>query len=83
MQVLMRGKKVGVERLAKSTSASFLAMPEDSSAVGTIRYVGKDLSNSDLKVGMKVYYGKNRHEIKMNGLDIFVMEEDNVYAVVE
>lgn len=84
MPVLMRGKRVGVEKLGKaSSSKAFLAMPEDASAVGHIRYLGKDLVNSDLKVGMKIYYGKNRHELKMNGVDILVMEEDNVYAVVE
>lgn len=84
MQVLMRGKKIGVEKLGKTaTTKSFMAMPEDASAVGYIRYLGKDLVNSDLKVGMKVFYGKNRHELKMNGTDILVMDEDNVYATVE
>lgn len=85
MQVQMRGKRIGVEKLGKASARkdSFLAMPDDASAVGFIRFLGKDLSNSDLKVGMKVYYGKNRHELKMNGMDILVMDEDNVYAVVE
>lgn len=84
MQVLMRGKRVGVEKLGKvSNSKAYLAMPEDASAVGFIRFLGKDLVNTDLKVGMKVYYGKNRHELKMNGTDILVMDEDNVYAIVE
>lgn len=83
MQVQMRGKRVGVEKLGRATNTkTFLAMPEDASAVGTIRYVGKDLENSELKVGMKVYYGKNRHELKMNGTDILVMDEDNIYAIV-
>jgi len=85
MSVQMRGKRVGIEKLGKSSGAknSFLAMPDDSSAVGYIRFLGKDLQNSDLKVGMKVYYGKNRHEIKINGADILVMDEDNIYAVTE
>lgn len=82
MSVLMRGKKIGVEKLGKSSQTkAFLAMPEDASAVGYIRYLGTDLANSDLKIGMKVYYGKNRHEMKMNGIDILVMEEENIYAV--
>ena len=81
MQV--RGKRVVVEKLGKSkdTSNSLFAMPEDTSAVGTIKYVGKDVL--DLKPGMKVYYGKNRHELKMDGADVLVMDEDNVYAIAE
>ena len=86
MQVLMRGKRIGVEKLGRvsnNRTSSLLSMPEDASAVGFIRFIGKDLVNSDLRIGMKVYYGKNRHELKMNGMDILVMDEDNVYAVVE
>lgn len=84
MSVSMRGKRVGVERVGRSTNkTSLMAMPDDASAVGFIRFLGKDLENSDLKVGSKVYYGKNRHELKMDGVDILVMEEDNVYAIVE
>lgn len=80
----MRGKRVGVEKIGRSAkSGTFIAMPEDTSAVGIIRFVGDAITSSDLKVGMKIYYGKNRHELKMNGTDILVMDEDNVYAIVE
>ena len=84
MPILMRGKRVGVERLgkAKKDNLSMLAMPEDASAVGLIRYVGKDAS-PDLQVGQKVYYGKNHHQIKIQGADILVMDEEEIYAVVE
>ncbi len=87
MPTLMRGKLVGVEKLGKTDTrgVSFLAMPDDASAVGFVRYLGKgfDLSNTDLRVGMKVYFGKVRHELKMDGKEILVMAEDNVYAIVE
>jgi co-chaperonin GroES (HSP10) len=80
----MRGKRVGVEKLGKSSNTkAFLAMPEDASAVGYIRFVGDDLKDTDLKIGMKVYYGKDRHELRMDGMDILIMDEDNVYAIVE
>jgi co-chaperonin GroES (HSP10) len=84
MPTLMRGKRVGVEKVTKAQNGngSFLAMPDDASATGFVRFVGKDLENSDLKVGMKVYFGKNRHELKMDGVDILVMDEENVYAIV-
>lgn len=82
MPAQMRGKRVGVEKLGKSTNqASFIAMPEDASAVGFIRFLGDGLKDSDLKVGMKVYFGKDRHELRMDGKDILVMNEENVYAV--
>jgi len=84
MQVLMRGKRVGVERPGRAQkNDSLIAMPEDTSAIGYIKYLGKDLQSSDLRVGMKVCYGKNRHELKLNGADILVMEDDNIYAIVE
>lgn len=84
MQVLMRGKRIGVEKVKKSASSkSFLAMPEDENAVGFIRYLGRDLVNTDLRVGMKVIYGEKRHQVKIHGTDIIVMDEDNVYATVE
>lgn len=82
MPVQMRGKRVGVEQLKKaSNNTSLLAMPEDASAVGIIQFRGSDTAN-DLQVGTKVYYGKNYHQLRMNGMNILVMDEDNVYAVV-
>ena len=84
MSARMRGKRIGVEKLGKSTNqAGLFALPEDASAVGTIRYLGDGLAESDLKIGMKVYFGKNRHELRMEGKDILVMDEDNVYATAE
>jgi len=83
MNIKMRGKRVGVEKVGKSTKKdAFLAMPDDSSSVGIIRFIGDALTDTDLKVGDKIHFGKNRHEIKIEGKDILVMDEDNVYAVV-
>lgn len=83
MPTQMLGKRVGVEKLSKTAkSNSFIAMPDDASAVGFVRYVGDEVENSKLVVGAKVYFGKNRHELKMDGVDILVMDEDNVYAIV-
>lgn len=85
MQVLMRGKRVGVEKLTKSvsTAASLFAMPEDTFSMGIIKYVGDGLVDSDLKVGMKVHFGDQRQPMKMSGVDILVMEETNVLAIVQ
>lgn len=82
--VKMRGKWIAVNRQGKSNNdGSFLTMPDDSSAVGTIKFVGPDVKDPDLKVGTKVYFGKNHHLLKMLGSDVFVMTEDNIYSVVE
>jgi co-chaperonin GroES (HSP10) len=83
MPTQMRGKRVAVEKLTKAADSSgYLAMPDDVSAVGFIRHIGSGLTETDLKVGMKVYYGKNRHELKMDGTEVLIMDEDNVYAIV-
>lgn len=79
----VRGKRVVVEKLGRSKGSvdSLLAMPEDTSAVGIIRHVGEEVK--DLQAGQKVYFGKNRHELRMDGSDVLVMDEENVYAIVE
>ncbi len=80
----MLGKRIGVEKLGKpSNKDSFFALPEDSDATGYIRYVGDGINSTNLKVGIKVYYGKERHCIKIGGIDIWVMDEGNVYAIAE
>lgn len=84
MQAQMRGSRVAVEILGKSSNkGSLLAMPEDASASGVILLLGKDLASSDLKVGQKVYFGKNHHQLRMEGRNVLVMDEDNVYAIAE
>lgn len=87
MRIVMQGKRLGVEKLGKSSGTkSFLSVPEDVSAVGIIRYLGEELLRAPQQrfvVGMKVYYGKNRHELRINGQDILIMDEDNIYAIVE
>lgn len=84
MPVLMRGKRVGVEQVKNSQATNtVVAMPEDSSAVGIIRFVGDSVVGNDLKVNTKVYFGKAHHQLRMNGMNILVMDEENVYAVVQ
>lgn len=83
MQVKMRGNKIGVQKLGKASKPnSYIAMPEVVDSLGVIRYLG-DNAPEDLELGMKVYYGTKRQQIRMGDADIEVMEEDNIYAVVE
>lgn len=83
MPVQMRGKRVGVEKLGKSSGPSngLFAMPEDIGSCGTIVYLGDELKESGLKLGSKVYFGDKRQQVRIEGKDIQVMDEDNVLAV--
>ena len=84
-QVRMLGKWISVEKIKQNDNktAALFAMPDDASAVGIVRGVGPELNESAIKVGQKVYFGKNRHELKMNGVDVYVMELTNIYAIAE
>lgn len=83
MQVQMRGKRVGIEKLGKSQKAnSFLEMPEDTNSQGVIKYLGAE-AREDLKVGDKVYFGNQRITMNIEGKEIYVMDDDNVVAIVQ
>jgi co-chaperonin GroES (HSP10) len=80
----MRGKRLGVEKLGKSTNQnSLFALPEDTSSCGTIVFLGEGLAESDLKVGMKVYFGDKRQQVRIEGRDVQVMDEENVLAIAD
>lgn len=63
---------------AKAQSTG-IYIPETSYNVGLVYGVGPAVT--DLKPGQKVYYGAQREQIRINDLDVLVMEESNVYAV--
>lgn len=77
----MVNKKLGIEKLGKSTKdTSFLKMPEVVDNLGIIRHT---FEGSQFEIGTKVYYGGKREEIRINGKDIQVMDEDNIIAIVK
>lgn len=77
----MRGKKVAVEKLGKSSGSkdSLFALPEDTTSCGTIIAAGPEVT--DLQVGQKVYFGDKRQQVRIEGKDLQIMEEDNVLAI--
>lgn len=84
MPVQMRGKRIGVEKLGKSSNQNTLfAMPEDTHSCGIVVFVGDALSDSDIKVGKKVYFGDRRQMIRIEGKEVHVMDEDNVLAIAQ
>jgi hypothetical protein len=57
--------------------------PESAFNVGVIEFIGEDLRDGKYTQGQKVYIGNQREQIRIDGMDIMVMKEDNVYATVE
>jgi co-chaperonin GroES (HSP10) len=80
----MRNKKIGVEKASKQSKkdVGIWVAPDVADSYGIIRYLGPN-SADDLKIGMKVYYGTQREQVRMAGSDIEVMNEDNVIAIVQ
>lgn len=85
MQVRMRKNLVAVKKLGKPHSKNqldgLIHMPDVANNQGIVRFVGPQVEG--LEPNQKVVYGNKRTEIRMNGEDVMIMEEDNVYAVVE
>jgi co-chaperonin GroES (HSP10) len=76
---------IGVEKLGKQSkknAGDLFAPVEVTHNIGVVRYVGEELS-SKFTVGQKVYCGNQREEIRMDGADIMVMQEANIFAIVE
>lgn len=82
MQIKLRGKRVGVEKL-KSTKRekSFIAMPESEEFSGVVRYVSEEAAK-DIKVGDKVVYGNQFQQVKLEGSVICVMDDSNIMATL-
>ena len=80
----MRGNRIGVQRLKKSKANEnpLIVMGDAGDMVGIVKFLG-DNASEDLKVGMKVYYGNKKQQVKIQGLDIEVMEDDNIFAIAE
>jgi len=83
MSIKMVNNKIGILKIGKSNKKedpSIFATVEVADNLGIVKFVS---DNSTYSVGTKVYYGSKREQIKMNNLDIQVMDEDNIYAVVK
>ena len=55
---------------------------ETSNNVGIIKFVG-ETANKEFKVGQKIYFGNKKEEIRMRNMEIQIMEDANIYAIVE
>ena len=83
MQVRMLNNYIGVEQLGKtSKNDGMFAQVETTHNLGVIKFVG-EAANPKFKVGQKIYFGNKREEIRMSDADIQIMEDSNIYAIVE
>ena len=82
MKIKMVNGKIAVEKATKSKKVSDLGFAEVEAvdSLGIIRYVPE---NSAYSVGQKIYYGGKREEVRMAGIDVQVMNEDNIIAIAE
>jgi len=85
MKLKVRDELIFVEKLNKAPkkkTGTLLVEAQVSDSSGIIRNIGTEYKG-DLQVGMQVYYGRDRQEIRMSGVDILIMKPENVVAIVE
>ena len=81
--IKMRGLLVGIEGLTKlnSRSTESFIVPNTVKNIGLVRYISSAVA--DIALGDKVYFGDKYECLKIEGEDILVMHEENVYATIE
>lgn len=79
----MLNNLLAIEQIGKtSKNDGMFAEVDVTHNLGIIRYVGESADKS-FKVGQKVYFGNEREEIRMSSIDVLVMKDSNIYAIVE
>jgi co-chaperonin GroES (HSP10) len=84
MTIQFRGTRVGVEKSKKhdkSKKDSFIIVHEAEEYVGIIKYLGQDCG-SNLSVGQKVYFTTDHQPMKIGGIEVCVMDEKQIVAVI-
>lgn len=83
-QVKLRGNRVAIEKNKKADKSTnqFMVLPDSEEFLGIIRHVGESVS-TDLKVGQKVYFSTNHQRSRISGVELCIMEDKEVYAIVE
>lgn len=82
--VQLRGNRVAVEKIKKAKKGDgggFLVMPDGEEFMGVIRHVGESCSK-DLKVDQKVYFSTNYQQVRIAGVDLCILEDAQIYAIV-
>jgi co-chaperonin GroES (HSP10) len=85
MQVNLRGKRVGVEKIKSQkpgAAHSGIVMPDSEEYFGIIRYVGSD-ADPILKVGQRVYFSTSFQQCMIAGAKICIMNDTEIFGTVE
>ncbi len=84
MAIKLKGKRVAVEKSKKQNQAAHggLIIPDGEEFVGTIIHVGEDADKS-LQVGQKVYFSTNYQQSLMEGKNLCIMNDSEIFAIVE
>lgn len=84
MKINLKGKRIAIEKLKKLDKKQVhggLIMPDSEEYLGHVRLVGSEADPS-IQVGQKVYFSTNFQQVRMGGVDLCVMEDSQVLAVV-
>lgn len=85
MKVKMRGNKIAIEsmtKVRKKQEGSLLHIPDTNDCTGVVKYVG-DRYDGDLREGQVVCYGDQRTRVKIVGEELEVMDDSNIFAIVD
>ncbi len=85
--MILLGTKIAVEKAKNDTALNqtgfYKTKPMVSDSYGVITHVGSEVTEPRLQVGVKVYFGNQRYEIRVSGQDLQVMDTDNVVFIDE
>lgn len=83
--IRMHNNYIAIERKGKSgksNESSFLHTVESRDTSGYIRFLPEGY-NGDLNINDEVYVGDSHQQIRINGLDLLIMEEGNIIAILK
>ncbi len=81
--IQLRGNRIAIEKIkkqTKNTTNGFLVMPDSEEYLGIIKFIGES-SATDLEVGQKVYFSTKFQHVKIQGTDLCIMDDTEVYAI--
>lgn len=84
MAIRLKGKRVAVEKMKGKSGGNSggLIMPDGEEFMGQIIHVGDD-ADKTLQPGQKVYFSTNYQESLMEGKRLCIMEDKEIFAIVE
>lgn len=84
MTIKLKGKRVAVEKIkkhGKNAAHGGIFLPDSEEYLGHIVHVGED-ADKTIVVGQKVYFSTNHQLVRMDGKELCIMEDTQIYAVV-